>query len=30
VQNSKKGDYVDIGVGLPEEASRLLFESGVQ
>lgn len=28
VQNSKKGDYVDIGVGLPEEASRLLFESG--
>lgn len=28
VQNSKKGDYVDIGVGLPEEASRLLYESG--
>ncbi len=28
VHNSKKGDYVDIGVGLPEEASRLLFESG--
>ncbi len=28
VQNSKKGDYVDIGVGLPEETSRLLFESG--
>ncbi|MGC8738298.1 MAG: CoA-transferase [Candidatus Hydrogenedens sp.] len=29
VQNSQKGDYVDIGVGLPEEASRLLYESGV-
>ncbi len=28
VQNSKKGDFVDIGVGLPEEASRLLYESG--
>ncbi len=29
VENSKKGDFIDIGVGLPEEASRLLFESGV-
>jgi len=28
VENAKKGDYVDIGVGLPEEVSRLLFESG--
>lgn len=28
VENAKKGDFVDIGVGLPEEASRLLFESG--
>lgn len=28
VQHSKKGDYVDIGVGLPEETSRLLYESG--
>lgn len=28
VDSAKKGDYVDIGVGLPEEASRLLFESG--
>ncbi len=28
VENAKVGDYVDIGVGLPEEVSRLLFESG--
>lgn len=28
VENAKKGDFVDIGVGLPEEVSRLLFESG--
>lgn len=28
VTQAKKGAYVDIGVGLPEEASRLLFESG--
>ena len=29
VQNAKKGDHVDIGVGLPEEVSRLLYENGV-
>jgi propionate CoA-transferase len=29
VDNMRRGDYVDIGVGLPEEVSRLLFEGGV-
>ena len=29
VQNARKGDHVDIGVGLPEEVSRLLYENGV-
>ncbi len=29
VNHAKKGDHVDIGVGLPEEVSRLLFESCV-
>jgi len=28
VEHARKGDYVDIGVGLPEEVSRLLFRSG--
>lgn len=28
VEHARKGDYVDIGVGLPEEVSRLLFKSG--
>lgn len=27
--HAAKGDHVDIGVGLPEEVSRLLYESGV-
>lgn len=25
---ARKGDHVDIGIGLPEEVARLLFESG--
>jgi propionate CoA-transferase len=29
VDLARKGDHVDIGVGLPEEVSRLLHESGV-
>ncbi len=29
VDHASKGDHVDIGVGLPEEVSRLLHESGV-
>lgn len=29
VDHAGKGDHVDIGVGLPEEVSRLLHESGV-
>ncbi len=29
VNHAHKGDHVDIGVGLPEEVSRLLYESGV-
>jgi len=29
VENARKGDHVDIGVGLPEEVSRLLNHSGV-
>lgn len=29
VQHAKKGDHVDIGVGLPEEVSRMLYENGV-
>ena len=29
VENARKGDHVDIGVGLPEEVSSLLHESGV-
>ncbi len=29
VEHARKGDHVDIGVGLPEEVSRLLYESGV-
>ena len=29
VHHAKKGEHVDIGVGLPEEVSRLLHESGV-
>jgi propionate CoA-transferase len=28
VEEAEKGDYTDIGVGLPEEVSRLLYESG--
>lgn len=28
-EHARKGDHVDIGVGLPEEVSRLLHESGV-
>ncbi len=27
--HARKGDYVDIGIGLPEEVARLLYESGV-
>lgn len=27
--HAKKGDYVDIGIGLPEEVARLLYKSGV-
>lgn len=26
--NARSGDHVDIGVGLPEEVSRILYESG--
>ena len=29
VNHANKGDHVDIGVGLPEEVSRLLYESSV-
>lgn len=29
VDHARKGEHVDIGVGLPEEVSRLLYESGV-
>lgn len=29
VEQFKKGSVVDVGVGLPEEVSRLLYESGV-
>ncbi len=29
VDHARKGDHVDIGVGLPEEVSRLLHEGGV-
>lgn len=29
VDHAHKGDHVDIGVGLPEEVSRLLYHSGV-
>jgi len=28
VDNARAGDHVDIGVGLPEEVSRILYESG--
>jgi propionate CoA-transferase len=28
VDNAHAGDHVDIGVGLPEEVSRILYESG--
>ncbi len=28
-ENARKGDHVDIGIGLPEEVARLLYESGV-
>ncbi|HDP34879.1 MAG TPA: hypothetical protein ENN29_07190 [Candidatus Hydrogenedentes bacterium] len=28
VDHARAGDHVDIGVGLPEEVSRLLYESG--
>ncbi len=28
VEHAHKGDFVDIGIGLPEEVSRLLFKSG--
>ena len=28
VDNAHDGDHVDIGVGLPEEVSRILYESG--
>jgi propionate CoA-transferase len=28
VEKFRKGDIVDVGVGLPEEVSRLLYESG--
>ena len=28
-ENARKGDIVDIGIGLPEEVARLLYESGV-
>ncbi len=28
VEHARKGDVIDIGVGLPEEVSRLLYQSG--